>query len=83
MNEKDYVKSELIDSVIRTYTSRSSRTDISGLQNDHFRHSAGNELFRCKDTSDPRANDNDGSTGGQVGCCAVVDERVGVSGVPE
>jgi hypothetical protein len=66
-----------------TYTSRSSRTDIPGLQNDHFGYSTGNELSRCKDTGNPGADDDDGSTGGQVGCCAVADERVGVSGVPE
>jgi hypothetical protein len=66
-----------------TYTSRSSRTDIPGLQNDHVGDSTGNELSRCKDTSNPRADDYDGSTGGQVGRCAVVNERVGVSGMPE
>jgi hypothetical protein len=66
-----------------TYTSCSSRTDIPGLQNGHVGDSIGNKLSRCKDTSNSRADDYDGSTGGQIGRCAVVYERIGVSSVPE
>ena len=66
-----------------THSSSSSRANIPSLENNNTLNPTGNQLLRCKSSSDARANNYNRSAFRQISCRSVVDERIWVGRLPE